>query len=115
MAEEKSIIIKQEPPKLRDAIEYIVSANVWYDEGETKVIVETNFIGYPYHFLVYKSEIDKENIKNTQPIDIGHSIEEASQKAYMHALNIAKNRINYIRANKGIEVLLIDRTIRGAK
>jgi hypothetical protein len=116
MAEEKSIKIKQEPLKVRDATKYVVSANVWYDPGEIKFTVDTEPIGNPDHFLIYESKINIRNRRVTQPIDIGHSREEASQKAYMHALNIAKDRINYIRDKfKGLEVSLVDETVRGVE
>lgn len=110
--EEKSIIIEQEPLKERNAIRYTVSANVWYDKWETEYLVQEDPIGDPDHFLIYKSEMDEEE-RITSPIDIGHSREEASQKAYMHALNDAKSRINYIKTEKGLEVSLVDETVMG--
>ena len=77
--EKKIIRITQEPGGVRDATLYRTEANVWYDEGETRFRLEETSIGDPPHVLIYKEEgasID------SKLLDIGHGLEEASEKAY---------------------------------
>lgn len=111
MAERHEIRISQ-PEGKRVLFSYSVAANVPYDKERVELIVGREPIGTPNHYLI---ELRHQHTITAYPIDIGHSLEEASQKAYAYAVRMANERISLERKQSGVEVFLVDDTIRGKK
>lgn len=95
----KIIEIHLNPNYIREdvgVITYSVEANVWHDEGRVQFLVDRNGIGTPpQHFLIYRDCYVRYNNRQyiKRPFDIGHSLEDACEKAYQHALAEARERI----------------------
>lgn len=107
----KTITIYQEPVEAQWATAYGTRANApWIDTGQTRFFIEDTRIGNPPHFIIYEENHIPGETKRI--CDIGHGLEDASQKAYKHALESAKHRVELGKERSGEEIELIDETER---